>query len=78
MYAASTKADDDASAVQNHPNMRILIAGTENITSMLYFGNVKSMLITNCLCALLPCLLGLSSPAQQMSFADFLQMNLIW
>ena len=35
--------------VQNHANMRVLIAGTENITSMLYFGQQRSMLLTNCL-----------------------------
>lgn len=29
--------------------MRILIAGTENILWNLYFGNQRSMLITNCI-----------------------------
>ena len=32
-----------------HPNTRIVIAGTENIVWNLYFGNQRSMLITNCI-----------------------------
>ncbi|CAL8464977.1 g4512 [Coccomyxa elongata] len=32
-----------------HPNMRILVAGTENITWNIYRGNQRSMLITNCI-----------------------------
>ena len=36
-------------AVQVNPNMRIIIAGTENIVSNLYNGNQRSMLITNCI-----------------------------
>ncbi|KAK9917836.1 hypothetical protein WJX75_008739 [Coccomyxa subellipsoidea] len=32
-----------------HPRMRILIAGTENISWNLYNGNQRSMLITNCI-----------------------------
>lgn len=35
--------------LQNNPNMRIIIAGTENITMNLYNGNQRSMLITNCI-----------------------------
>ncbi|EIE20573.1 hypothetical protein COCSUDRAFT_18466, partial [Coccomyxa subellipsoidea C-169] len=32
-----------------HPKMRILVAGTENITWNIYTGNQRSMLITNCI-----------------------------
>ncbi len=32
-----------------HPGMRIVVAGTENILWNLYFGNARSMLITNCI-----------------------------
>ncbi|KAK9814016.1 hypothetical protein WJX73_009276 [Symbiochloris irregularis] len=35
--------------LQNHRNMRVLICSTENITSSLYYGAEKSMLLTNCL-----------------------------
>ena len=35
--------------LQNNPNMRIIIAGTENILWNLYDGNQRSMLITNCI-----------------------------
>lgn len=34
---------------QNHKNMRVLVAGTENITAMLYRGEARSHLLTNCL-----------------------------
>ncbi|KAK9814048.1 hypothetical protein WJX73_010547 [Symbiochloris irregularis] len=48
--AASVIAVDVAQELlQNHRNMRILVAGSENITSMLYTGKQRSMLITNCL-----------------------------
>ena len=33
----------------SNPNTRVLIAGTENIVWNLYFGNQRSMLITNCI-----------------------------
>ena len=33
--------------LQNNKNMRIIIAGTENILWNLYNGNQRSMLITN-------------------------------
>jgi hypothetical protein len=39
----------DISDAQNNPNMRVIIAGTENITMNLYNGNQRSMLITNCI-----------------------------
>lgn len=35
--------------LQNNPNTRIIIAGTENILWNLYDGNQRSMLITNCI-----------------------------
>ena len=35
--------------LQNNRNMRIIIAGTENILWNLYKGNQRSMLITNCI-----------------------------
>ncbi len=37
------------SALQAHPGMRIIIAGTENILWNMYNGSQKSMLITNCI-----------------------------
>lgn len=36
-------------AAQNNPNMRIVVAGTENIIMNLYNGQQRSMLITNCI-----------------------------
>lgn len=36
-------------ALQAHPGMRIIIAGTENILWNMYNGSQKSMLITNCI-----------------------------
>lgn len=33
--------------LQNHLNMRVLIASTENVTSSVYLGNSRSMMITN-------------------------------
>ncbi|KAK9813969.1 hypothetical protein WJX73_007415 [Symbiochloris irregularis] len=48
--AASVVAIDLAQELlQNHRNMRVLIAGTENITTMLYRGDARSHLLTNCL-----------------------------
>lgn len=35
--------------LQNNANMRVLVAGTENIFWNLYNGNQRSMLITNCI-----------------------------
>ena len=32
-----------------NPGMRVLVAGTENVLWNLYFGNARSMLITNCI-----------------------------
>lgn len=48
--AASVIATDMArDMLSSNPNMRILIAGTENILWNMYFGNQRSMLITNCI-----------------------------
>ena len=48
--AASVIAVDLAKELMhNHANMTVLIAGTENILNNLYFGNQRSMLITNCI-----------------------------
>ena len=48
--AASVIAIDLARDILNsHRNTRVLVVGTENILWNLYFGNQRSMLITNCI-----------------------------
>ena len=56
---------------QNNKNMRIIIAGTENILWNLYNGNQRSMLITNCIFRLGGVALMLSNHPADMKMAKY-------
>ena len=57
--------------LQNNKNMRIIIAGTENILWNLYNGNQRSMLITNCIFRLGGVALMLSNHPADMKMAKY-------